>query len=460
MDKVDELIASPSADGAKTVVSSVLKLLDMNSSQLAVALEVSSASVSRWANGQAVPHARQLRSIQELVRLKIQQLSEPDGLDFHGRKVAILSLDSFFRKAREAKNVYVLKNFLGFQAGINPAVKHQLRNLFAANNDLKICYGYPKDSEAAMTFLSFKQEVGSEWPMNIYWKEVEHDDKLMHLLGSVFSSPFIIEHRDGRIDVLLEVPVKLVRGLDEYDLSGYMSLFVELSDSHKHRLWSLWKPALEAIAWDSTPVRIRMQRTFGDKVVEVRDRAYDFLSSGRDEFDVDSFYVVAEIEGRTVGSIRLTDSSIASPLQRWINGQFPLPHGKGVVELTRGVVDPSKRNLGIYKWMMMRAVREALAAGFRFATAAVEEGYYLKEFLYRLGFEDVGAPVSYNDTPRTGTLCQSMVCDLTKSQSHWEKVQTQLDARTREKRLAIQQVSGTVDETQKREQPVFIPAER
>ena len=67
-------------------------------------------------------------------------------------------------------------------------------------------------------------------------------------------------------------------------------------------------------------------------------------------------------------SVRLTDSEKASPLHQWAHGKSPLPHGKGVVELTRGVVYPSKRNLGIYKWMMLLWVG-ARKVSFRDATA-------------------------------------------------------------------------------------------
>jgi hypothetical protein len=69
----------------------------------------------------------------------------------------------------------------------------------------------------------------------------------MRLLGGVFASPFIIEQRDGRVDILLQVPVKVIKSLDEFDLAGFTTLFLELSDTHKHRLWMQWRPLLEKI---------------------------------------------------------------------------------------------------------------------------------------------------------------------------------------------------------------------
>jgi predicted GNAT family N-acyltransferase len=423
-------------ESAKDLVTNGLQVLGMSPSQLAIALDVSPASVSRWINGQATPHQRHLRNLQDLINSKKQEREEPEGLQFHGRNLGIFSLDSFFRRARQARVVYVLKNLLGFQAGINPAVKQQLRTLFAENPTLRICYVFANGSEAAMTFLGFKKEVGSEWPANIFWKEVETGHPLMNSLGTLVASPFILEQQSGSIDVLLEVPVKVLRGLDEFDLSGSMSLLTELSDSHKYRFWSHWKPVLETVKWDSTPVKIKAEKTIKDAIVQVRDRAYDFVASA-DAYDERSFYVVAEIEGNIVGSIRLTDSQKSSPLHDWAQATSPLPRGKGVVELTRGVVDPSKRNLGIYKWMMLRSMEEARRSGFKWATAAVEEGYLLKPFLHELGFEDVGAPMPYDDSPRAGTLSQSIKCDLAKSEHLWETVRQKLEERSKQKFLNI-----------------------
>jgi len=433
----ETMLASPGTNGIGDLILNTMKVLELKPSQLASALEVSPASVSRWSSGVNPPHQRHLRAMQEMVKLRVLQRSEPEGFEFHGRKIGIWSFDTFFSRAREAKTVYVLKNLLGFQAGTNPVIKQQLKELFTKNSDLRVCYGYPRDSEAAMTFLNFRKELAGEWPRNIFWKELAADHEVMRLLGNVFASPFIIEQPDGRVDMLLEVPVKVVRTLDEFDLAGHTSLFLELSDTHKHRMWLQWRPALEKIEWDSTPVKIRVMKNCTEPIVEVREVAYELGSSGADEFDSRSFFVVAEIEGKVVGSIRLTDSEKTSPLHQWAQGKSPLPHGKGVVELTRGVVYPSKRNLGIYKWMMLRAVREALENGFSKATAAVEQDYYLKGFLQQLGFKDVGKVISYNDAPREGTLSQSMVCDLRESRSRWDDVESDLDEKRRQKGVTI-----------------------
>src|SRR5271165_3179110 len=110
-------ITSPGTNGIGDLIVNTMKLLELKPSQLASALEVSPASVSRWSSGVNPPHPRHLRAMQEMVRIKVLQQSEPEGFEFHGRKVGIWSFDTFFSRAREAKSVYVLKNLLGFQAG-------------------------------------------------------------------------------------------------------------------------------------------------------------------------------------------------------------------------------------------------------------------------------------------------------------------------------------------------------
>jgi len=181
------------------------------------------------------------------------RLSEPEGFEFHGRTVGIWSLDTFFSRAKEAKTVYVLKNLLGFQPGTNPLVKQQLNDLFTVNSELRICHGYLRESEAAMTFLNIRKDIAGEWPRNIFWKELETDSEIMQRLGSVFASPFFIEQHDGRVDILLQIPVRVIRPLDEFDMAGYTTLYVELSDTHKHKMWVEWRPLLEKVEWESAP---------------------------------------------------------------------------------------------------------------------------------------------------------------------------------------------------------------
>lgn len=250
--ELEVVIESSPNEGIGELILKVMQTLDLKPSQLAAALEVSAASVSRWTSGENAPHSRHLRAVQELVRLRNLQLSEPEGFEFHGRKVGIWSLDTFFRLAREAKTVYVFKNLLGFQPGTNPLVKQQLKDLFAVNNELRICHGYLRDSEAAMTFLNIRKDLAVEWPRNIFWKELDTNSEIMQRVGGVFASPFIIEQHDGRVDIMLQIPVKVIRPLDEFDMAGHTTLFVELSDTHKHRMWVEWRPLLEKIEWEFT----------------------------------------------------------------------------------------------------------------------------------------------------------------------------------------------------------------
>jgi transcriptional regulator with XRE-family HTH domain len=233
------------------VLAKAMQELDLKPSQLAVALDVSQASVSRWMSGGNSPHLRHLRAIENLLRSRTAVPPEKDGVEFRGRKLGIYGVDGFFHRARQAKNLFILKKSLGFQAGMNSAVHQQLREVFVANPSVKIFYAFPRDSEPAMTFLNLRRELAPEFPNNIYWKEFEPDQELMKLFGEMQASCFILENPDGSIDIMLEVPVRTLTPIDEFDLATFTTVFLEMSDSHKYRMWVQWRGALEKIEWDS-----------------------------------------------------------------------------------------------------------------------------------------------------------------------------------------------------------------
>jgi predicted GNAT family N-acyltransferase len=430
--------AGQSSGNFAELIRKSVQLLELKPSQLANALEVSQASVSRWMNKPTIaPHPRHLRALQEMVRLKLLQNTEPEWSEFRGRKLALFSFDAFFRIAREATRVYVMKNSLGFRAGMSLAIKQQLKDLFTLNERLRLYYGYAQGSEAAMTFMNFRRELVSEVPGRIFWKQFEPTHELMKMLGSLFSSPFFIEYDDGRVEILLEVPVKVMRTQDEFDVASSASMFLEISETHKHQMWSMWHRPLECAEWESSPIRISVSDRCTDSILEVRNVGYELGTTKDDEFDRFSFFVTAESEGKVVGTIRLTDSTIKSPLSVWGHKKSNLPHGEGIVELTRGVVHPNIRKLGIYSWMMLRTMREAVQRDFKKAVAAVEQDYFLMNILHELGFEDVGTAIPFDDSPRQATLSQPMVCDLRKSTENLDKVAKVLAERMKQKGLTI-----------------------
>ena len=230
------------------LIRAVLDVLDLNASGLAARLSVSPATVARWFAG-TTPHIREIRAMQELVKAHFAENRRIIGVSFFGRTVGIWRFDEFFERAASAKRVFVLKNWMGFQAGMNPRIKNSLKNLFANNQSLQICYAFLKGSEAATTFKNFHTEVAREFPDNIKWAELSDTERPMQMLGDVFASPFIIEYGDERIDVLLEVSVKVLESLDENDLSGFTTMFVELPEIQKHRLWAEWKEVLLKVPW-------------------------------------------------------------------------------------------------------------------------------------------------------------------------------------------------------------------
>lgn len=237
-------------DGEKeqvpALVRAVLEVLDLNSSGLAARLSVSPATVARWLAG-TTPHIREIRAMLDLVKNHIAGSGRISGVSFFGRTIGIWRFDEFFERAVSAKRVYVLKNWMGFQAGMHPRIKNALKNLFANNQHLQICYAFLKGSEAATTFRNFHADIAGEFPANIKSAELALTELPMQMLGEVFASPFIIEYADERIDVLLEMPVKVLESFDENDLSGFTTIFVELPDLQKHRLWAEWKGVLTGV---------------------------------------------------------------------------------------------------------------------------------------------------------------------------------------------------------------------
>lgn len=135
------------------------------------------------------------------------------------------------------------------------------------------------------------------------------------------------------------------------------------------------------------------------------------VGAATDEFDAVSYHLVVAIEGAVVGLVRTTLGP-RSVLDAWSEGRSPLPRGAMVAELTRGVVAPSVRRLGIYRLGMLESVLRLRVLGATMATAAVELDFVGRRFLARLGFVEVGAPVLFDDHPRQGTIAQCLMLPL------------------------------------------------
>jgi hypothetical protein len=109
--------------------------------------------------------------------------------------------------------------------------------------------------------------------------------------------------------------------------------------------------------------------------------------------------------------VRLTPGN-TSVLQHWSDGRASLPATGEVIELTRGVVAPGYRGLGLYSFLMLEAMLRASQLGARAATAAVEPDFFGRRILRELGFTDVGEPLIFRDTPRDATVAQGIRVDV------------------------------------------------
>lgn len=155
---------------------------------------------------------------------------------------------------------------------------------------------------------------------------------------------------------------------------------------------------------------VRLERSFTPAMEQLRRSGWNACPAGaaRDEFDDDSVYVVVSTADGLVGMVRVTRAD-PSVLGMWSNGQAPLPRGRDVAELTRGVVVASMRRLGIYRLAMLETLLRLPALGIRFATAAIEPDLPARRFLTELGFRPEGEPIVFDDYPRSRTLAQPIV---------------------------------------------------
>lgn len=173
-------------------------------------------------------------------------------------------------------------------------------------------------------------------------------------------------------------------------------------------------------------IRIKLEEELRPALLALRQ---DGSSSGRDAFDLRSHFLTATIGDVVVGSVRLTFGG-ASVLTTWSGGRCPLPAGPRIVELTRGVVARPYRRSNIYKLLMIEAMIVAQMRGCRAACAAVKPDFIAFPFLERLGFELVGKPVLFHDTPRE-TIAQPILCNVPEKHERWKAMHDRVTRRIR-----------------------------
>jgi predicted GNAT family N-acyltransferase len=160
---------------------------------------------------------------------------------------------------------------------------------------------------------------------------------------------------------------------------------------------------------EDTTLRIGVEE-FSDELELIRRDAYRLSFSSFDEFDRASAFIVARVNDKAVGTVRLS-SYPASPHSKWCDEPWPLPVGPEIVELTRGVVASKFRGQGLYRAMMTRCIHECRRRTFAFATAAVEPEFKYRGFLADCGFQNVGQPITFTDFQRLWVL-QPIMCNL------------------------------------------------
>ena len=166
---------------------------------------------------------------------------------------------------------------------------------------------------------------------------------------------------------------------------------------------------MTAHATGLTRLAVRLEDDLAPELEVLRRRGWGnpLIAWAEDAFDAGSAHLVARAAGRPVGMVRITRGP-ASALLAWSGGRAPLVTDASTAELTRAVVAPELRRLGLYRLLMVEAALRLEILGIATATAAVEFGVPARSFLAAMGFVPVGAPVLLDDSPRCHTLVQCL----------------------------------------------------
>jgi|GEM_PF-4684839 len=163
-------------------------------------------------------------------------------------------------------------------------------------------------------------------------------------------------------------------------------------------------------------IRIAATTKFTSEMEKLRRTGFHNSSSetsSSDEFDTLSIHVLAIIRDEIIGMIRLTLEP-PSVLQTWSGWKAPIPHGEGVIDVTRGIVAKQWRGFDIYKLLMTETMIKAKALNAKIAVAPIEPHFQHRTFLSHIGFQNVGEPLIFNHPPIGDTVGQCLVQRLQK----------------------------------------------
>jgi GNAT superfamily N-acetyltransferase len=174
-------------------------------------------------------------------------------------------------------------------------------------------------------------------------------------------------------------------------------------------------------------IRIQVEAEINPKMAALRQMSYDDYICGPDRFDGFSSHITAWCDSEPVGMVRLTQGPPFA-LTEWSGGAFQAPPGRGVIEMTRGVVHPEFRRAGIYKAVMLDALFFAHFSGLGVAIAAIQPDFVGRRFLESVGFSAFGKPCKFD----SHFWAQPIRCDLSDVaiwRQAWEKHTAEMQAR-------------------------------
>jgi hypothetical protein len=158
-------------------------------------------------------------------------------------------------------------------------------------------------------------------------------------------------------------------------------------------------------------IKIEALKTFTPEMEKFRCKGFcleDSEIAVEDKFDSKSTHILASCEDEIIGMVRLTQNP-TSVLLSWSGGEAPIPNRTDVIEATRAMVAGVWQGKDIFKLLMTETMIKAKKLGAKIAFASIEPGLKHCNFLYNIGFQNVGKQFFNLHPPINKTPCQTII---------------------------------------------------
>lgn len=172
------------------------------------------------------------------------------------------------------------------------------------------------------------------------------------------------------------------------------------------------------------PVLIFTQNDFTPEIDQLRQICFPSIVpvvTAKDEFDERSQHIIVQIQGKVAAYGRLTPGPNAV-FEKWMRGKATIPTGTNTIDLSRCLVSPDYRGLGLLDLVFLAGLNVANEQGYHYVVGSVIPHEKVGPKLYRLGFVNAGKPLYEDEPNEPNILVQPLMCDITKSAHLWSSV--------------------------------------